>query len=82
MTTIWQPKFYIILTNLPMTREEFIAKIENPDDVERVMARVDEGAELLQYNIIGNIEKWYDDCAKFYDASVFKVDEETQAFQS
>ena len=26
-----------------MTREEFIAKIENPDDVERVMARVDEG---------------------------------------
>ena len=65
-----------------MTREEFISKIENPDDVERVMARVDEGAELLQYNIIGNIEKWYDDCAKFYDASVFEVDEETQAFPS
>lgn len=32
-----------------MTREEFIAKIENPDDVERVMARVDEGIKLMNY---------------------------------
>ena len=46
MTTIWQPKFYIILTDLPMTREDFMAKIENPDDVLRVMARVDDGIKL------------------------------------
>lgn len=64
-----------------MTRDEFIAKIENPDDVNRVMARVDEGAQLLQYTVYGDIEKWYDECAKYYDAAVFEVDEDSEAFQ-
>lgn len=65
-----------------MTREEFIAKIENPNDVERVMARVDEGAQLLRYDVIGNIEKWYDECARYYDAAVFEVDEDAELFDS
>ena len=52
-----------------MTRDEFIAKIENPDDVNRVMARVDEGAKLLGKTTIEELEKWYDECAGYYDAA-------------
>lgn len=53
-----------------MTREEFIAKIENPDDVERVMARVDEGAKLMKYTDATKLAEWYDFCAKLYDQSI------------
>jgi hypothetical protein len=53
-----------------MTREEFIAKIENPDDVERVMARVDEGIKLMNYTDATKIAEWYDFCAKRYDRSI------------
>ena len=53
-----------------MTREEFIAKIENPDDVERVMARVDEGIMLMNYTDATKIAEWYDFCAKLYDQSI------------
>ena len=53
-----------------MTREEFIAKIENPDDVERVMARVDEGIKMMNYTDANKIAEWYDFCAKRYDRSI------------
>ena len=53
-----------------MTREEFIAKIENPDDVERVMARVDEGIKLMNYTDATKIAEWYDRCANLYDQSM------------
>ena len=52
-----------------MTRDEFIAKIENPDDVNRVMARVDEGAQLMGKTSVEELEKWYDECAGYYDAA-------------
>ena len=53
-----------------MTREEFLAKIENPDDVERVMARVDEGIKMMNYTDANKIAEWYDFCAKRYDRSI------------
>ena len=53
-----------------MTREEFIAKIENPNDVERVIARVDEGAQLMKYTDAAKLAEWYDFCAKLYDQSI------------
>lgn len=53
-----------------MTREEFIAKIENPGDVERVMARVDEGIKLMNYTDATKIAEWYGFCAKLYDQSI------------
>lgn len=56
-----------------MKREEFIAKIVNPNDVERVMARVDEGAQLLGKTTDEQLEKWYDECAGYYDAACVDV---------
>ena len=56
-----------------MTRDEFIAKIMNHDDVERVMARVDEGAQLLGKTTDEQLEKWYDECAGYYDAACVDV---------
>ena len=53
-----------------MTREEFIAKIENPNNVERVIARVDEGAQLMKYTDAAKLAEWYDFCAKLYDQSI------------
>lgn len=53
-----------------MTREEFIAKIENPDEVERVMARVEEGIKLMNYTDAAKIAEWYGFCAKLYDQSI------------
>ena len=53
-----------------MTRDDFIAKIENPDDVKRIMARVDEGIKLMNYTDATKIAEWYDRCANLYDQSM------------
>lgn len=52
-----------------MKREELIAKINDPNEVKRVMERVDEASQLLGKTTDEQLELFYDECAGYYDAA-------------